>query len=76
MFASRLEKEAGQDVKKQVWRAYQLALHVIRRPEKRCSPLVFSNANPNALRSSFPYTFRPDVPFSLEAGYIEPSFAH
>ncbi|MEO8425692.1 MAG: DUF1549 and DUF1553 domain-containing protein, partial [Verrucomicrobiota bacterium] len=70
-FASRLEKEAAQDANKQVCRAYQLALG--RDPTTKESLIALSLLKRQAERFAAirsRVTFRPDVPFSLEAGYM------
>jgi len=70
-FASRLEKEAGQDVKKQVGRAYQLALGRDPTTQETLIALGLLKRQSErfaAVRSRI--RFRPDVPFSLEAGYM------
>ncbi len=70
-FANRLVKEAGNDPQAQIRRAYALAFD--RSPSERESRLALDYLERQAsayalLRARL--TFRPDVPFSLESGFL------
>lgn len=70
--ADRLVREAGSDIGKQIRRAYRLAL--AREPTEQETKLAtefWRRQQPRFAALDGRVTFRPDVPFSLEGGFLK-----